>query len=317
MKRFQEQRWASSIIMTTRIIILLIILLNFSLTTFGQVDSILFNSIVNNPKTKLTTRSKSNVVIQEFHELTTPLNRWSAFREFHPNRKIKEIGIFLNGYSYKVWTKYDSLGNILELIDYSNPKISQTHENFFIRYKLKADSLLQKHFDHRVYESIQLNLERSYWYAKNESGKWNENSNEVPHGLLLRYSIVINDSNIITPIVVNFKGLNDSLIIKKSGIPSSKNYHFNITYSEANKIASQKGYGIQHGTVFQKSEVLRLSFRDGEYFWTISSILKVDWYKYNGSNSKRGTATGKTILINCRTGETNETDYQGIVNYCD
>ena len=97
-------------------------------------DSI-FQEIINNPKTEFSKKTYSGGIIKEFYDLNNQRNNWTAFNEFHPNGRIKEKGIFLNGYNYGIWTEYDSKEEIISQIDYSIPKQivgqNQIHINEF------------------------------------------------------------------------------------------------------------------------------------------------------------------------------------------
>lgn len=280
-------------------------------------DSI-FQEIINNPKTELDKKTYSGGIIKEFYELKNQRNKWIAFNEFYPNGRIKEKGIFLNGYNYGIWTEYDSKGEIISQIDYSIPKQivgqNQIHINEFQEALEIGDSIIKAHFDSAFVKAIKLNAPRSYWYTETNSGSWFEKASDNPVEITLRYSIVIRDTLYFTPIEIRIE---NKQVKSFKGIPNTESFQFQIDYQKVLEIAQSKGYGQIHKTAFKDSEFMKLAFKDDSYYWIISRIIEDKWEGYPDSNSGTITANGKTLYINSLTGETTESDFGGIINVCD
>jgi hypothetical protein len=300
---------------------ILFVLLIAHLICFGQntisSDSI-FKAIVENPRTKLDKKTYSGGIIKEFYEIKNQQNEWIAFNEFDLKGKIKEQGVYLNGYNFGIWKEYDTKGEIISQIDYSIPKQvigqNQTHSNIFQEFLAISDSIITAHFNSDFVKSIKLNAPRSYWYSETNSGSWFEKASKIPSKFTLRYSILIQDTIYFTPIEIRIE---NKQVTSISGIPNSESFKFQIDYQKALKIAQSKGYGQIHKTVFKDSEFMKLTFKDDTYYWTISRIAEDKWEGYPNSNSRTITANGKTLYINSLTGETTESDFGGIINVCD
>jgi hypothetical protein len=288
---------------------------------FGQntisSDSI-FKAIVENPRTKLDKKTYSGGIIKEFYELKNQQNKWISFNEFDLKGKIKEQGVYLNGYNFGIWKEYDTKGEIISQIDYSIPKQvigqNQTHSNLFQESLAISDSIITAHFNSDFVKSIKLNAPRSYWYSETNSGSWFEKASKIPDKFTLRYSIFVQDTLYFTPIEIRIENKQVKSI---SGIPNTESFKFQIDYQKALKIAQSKGYGQIHKTAFKDSEFMKLTFKDDTYYWTISRIAEDKWKGYPNSNSGTITANGKTLYINSLTGETTESDFRGIINVCD
>ncbi|MFT4661158.1 MAG: hypothetical protein ACI8XB_001429 [Patiriisocius sp.] len=300
---------------------ILFVLLIASSICFGQntiSSDEIFQEIVGNPKTELDKKTYSDGIMKEFYELKNHRNEWIAFNEFHPQGKIKEQGVYLNGYNFGVWKEYDSKGVIISQIDYSIPKQivgpNQTHLNKFTEAKEIGDSIIKSHFDSTFAKSIRLNAPRSYWYTENNSGSWFEKASKIPNEFTLRYSIIIQDSLYFTPIEIRIE---NKQVQSLKGTPSTESFKFQIDYQKALEIAELKGYGQIHKTAFKDSEFMTLAFKDDIYYWTISRIAEDKWKGYPNSNSGTITANGRTLYINSLTGKTTESDFGGIINVCD
>lgn len=300
---------------------ILFVLLITNSVCFGQkptsTDS-LFQSIVENPRTELDKRIYTGGIINEFYELKNERNEWTAFNEFDSQGRIKEHGVYLNGYNFGVWRKYDSTGKVTSQIDYSIPKQltgqNQIHLIEFSKVKDLGDSIIKTHFDSAFIKTIRLNAPRSYWYSKNNSGSWFEEAYEIPNKFTLRYSITIRDTLYFTPIEIQ---INNKKVISYSGIPDTNSFKLHIEYNEAFEIAKSNGYGQIHKTAFKDSEFMHLTFKDNNYYWVISRITKDKWEGYQDSNGGIITADGKTLRINALTGEATESEFGGLINVCD
>lgn len=300
---------------------ILFVLLFANSICFGQntisSDSI-FKAISDNPRTELDKKTYPGGVTKEFYELKNQRNEWSAFIEFDSQEKIREKGVYLNGYNFGIWTEYDSKGKIISQIDYSVPKLmvgqNQIHLDEFMEAKEIGDSIIKAHFNPDFVKSIRLNAPRSYWYTVNNSGSWFEKATEKPVEFTFRYSIVIRDTLYFTPIEIRIE---NKQVKSYNGIPNSESFQFQIGYHKALEIAKAKDYGQIHKTAFKDSEFMKLAFMDDNYFWTISRIIEDKWEGYPNSNSGTITANGKTLYINSLTGETTESDFGGIINVCD
>lgn len=293
---------------------------NFSLNLQGQTinksDSII-QSIINNPQTKLERDMKSDGSIKEFYELKNQRNKWTVYKEYYTDESLKELGVFLNGYQYGYWSSFDSNGKISSQIDYNSPKQivgkPQMFVNTFSEAMSIGDSILRAHFNPNVISNIRFNASRSYWYTDLNSGTWYENSENEPKSYLLRYSIVIHDTLIFTPLEVNLKKQQKLEIVSIEGFPSSSSFGFKIDYNRALEIAKAEGYGEIHNTAFHESEYLNLIVRDDEYYWVISKISDDLFRRVDKSNGGIISAIGKTLYINCLTGETTERDSEDVI----
>lgn len=300
---------------------ILFILLCASSICYGQnrnVSDSIFHVIIENPKTKLATRKFSDGIKKEFHELNNLRNEWTAFREFNPKRKLKEEGVYLNGYNYGIWTRYDAKGNIVSQIDYAIPKLiigeQQTHINAFDEVKEIGDSIITAHFDADFAKSIRLNASRTYWYTDHSSGSWFEKSIGKPKRYILRYSIVVDDTLFFTPIEIQ---ISRQKVTALNGVPTVHASQFKIDYQEALEIAKAKGYGQIHNTVFKDNEFMQLVFMDDTYYWCISSIKADKVQSYPQSNSLRITADGQRLYINAFTGDISVEDFEGVMHVCE
>ncbi len=304
--------------------IITIFIFTISCASFGQVkksvnaDSV-FSSIIGNPNTKLDRKTYTKRVVKEFYELQQNQNKWTAFKEYYGNGKIKEKGVFLNGDSFGIWLTYNKKGKVISKIDYSTSrKIIGNELGFEENFELcksNADRIIKTHFG--LDNKIKLNASRSYWYSENSSGTWFEKRIEKPTEFLLRYSYQATETNTFGIIELHFDS-DLNLITKKSkGLPTKKPYQFKISYDEAMKIAKSNNYGlINHQNAFKGSEYLELYFdsNDDSYKWIISNIPKTNWKAIENTNSGTITGIGKTLYIDSSTGLTKETDFGGIIN---
>ena len=303
--------------------IIIILILVISFPSFGQetsentinIDS-LFNSIIKNPETKLDRNNYPKGIVKEFYELQQKKDKWTAFKEYYSNGKIKEKGIFLNGDYFNLWTVYDKNGKVVSEINYSDSKIivgkNMGFEKLFEKCKSKSDSIINIHFG--IDNRIKLNASRSYWYSENNSGTWFEKRNEKPTEFLLRYSLYVSEFNSFGIIELHFDSDLNLIEQESKGLPSTKGYEFNISYDKAMDIAKSKNYGlIQHKNVFEDNEYLNLIFdkESDSYKWIISDVPETKWKGYKNTNSGTITGIGKTLFIDCSTGKTKETDFGG------
>lgn len=303
--------------------IIIILILVISSPSFGQeasentinIDS-LFNSIIKNPETKLDRNNYPKGIVKEFYELQQKKDKWTAFKEYYSNGKIKEKGVFLNGDYFNLWTVYDKSGKVVSEINYSDSKIivgkNMGFEKLFEECKSKSDSIINIHFG--IDNGIKLNASRSYWYSENNSGTWFEKRNEKPTEFLLRYSFYVTEFNSFGIIELHFDS--DLNLIEKEtkGLPKTQPYEFNISYDKAIEIAKSKNYGlVNHENTFKESEYLNLIFNqeNNSYNWVISNVPETKWKAYKNTNSGTITGIGKTLYIDCSTGLTNETDFGG------
>jgi len=293
-----------------------------SCSAFGQKNSIntdsIFNEILNNPNTKLDRKTYAKSIIKEFHELQLNENVWTAFREFYPNNNLKERGIFLNGDCFGIWKEYDENGNLISEINYllskklkgSNLGFEQISE----QCKSKADQIIKSHFGEK--NNFKLNASRSYWYSNNGSGTWFEKRSEKPKEFLLRYSYNVSDSLKFGVIELYFNSNLELIPNKVKGLPKTKPYEFKIDYLKAKDIAKSKLYGIaNHQNAFKESEYLKLIFdkNDDCYKWIISKVPETKWKGYKNTNSGTIIGIGKTLSINCSTGNSVENEFGGII----
>ncbi|MCA0133757.1 toxin-antitoxin system YwqK family antitoxin [Winogradskyella alexanderae] len=302
------------------IIIILISVISFQ--SFGQetsentinIDS-LFNSIIKNPETKLDRNNYPKGVVKEFYELQQKKDKWTAFKEYYSNGKIKEKGVFLNGDYFNLWTVYNEKGDVISEIDYSDSKIIIGNQLGFDKLlnncKSKSDNLINEHFG--IDSGIKLNASRSYWYSENNSGTWFEKRDEQPTEFLLRYSLFVSEFNSFGIIELHFDS--DLNLIEKEtkGLPKIKPYQFNISYDKAMEIAKSKNYGsINHKNAFTESEYLDLEFDNDNdtYNWVISNVIKTK--SLENENGKGGTINGigTTLSIDCQTGNIEETKFE-------
>ena len=299
-----------------------ILILLISCSTFGQEKPIdtdsLFNQILSNPKTKIDRRTYSESIVKEFYELKLNDNDWTAFRELYPNNKLKEKGIFLNGDYFGIWKTYDKNGNPISEINYFLSKKIKGNdlgfEEIFDQCKLKADKIIRSHFGKE--SNFKLNASRSYWYSKDNSGTWFEKRSEKPEEFRLTYSYNVSDS--LKFDVVNLYFNSDLELMKDEikGLPKTKPYEFKINYSKAREIATSRNYGItNHQNAFKDSEYLKLIFdkNDNDYKWIISNVPKTKWKGYENTDSGIISGIGKTLSINCSTGEVVESEFGGTI----
>lgn len=298
------------------------LILLISCSAFGQekpidIDS-LFNQIISNPKTKLDRRTYSKSIIKEFHELKLNENEWIAFREYYPNNRLKEKGIFLNGDYFGIWKTYDKNGNQNSEINYlKSKKIKGSNLGFektFEECKSKADQIIQLHFGEE--NNFKLNASRSYWYSVNNSGTWFEKRVDKPTEYLLRYSYNVSDTLKFGVVELHFNSDLELIEDEVKGLPKTKPYEFKIEYSKAKEIATSKMYGItNHQNAFKDSEYLKLIFDkdDNDYKWIISNVPKTKWKGYENTNSGIISGIGKTLSISCSTGEVEESEFGGTI----
>ncbi len=258
---------------------------------------------------------RSDGSIKEFYELKNQRNIWTVYKEYYADKSLKELGVYLNGYEYGYWNSFDSLGKIISQIDYNSPQRivgnPQIFENSFSEAMSIGDSTLRAHFNPKFISNIRFNASRSYWYTDLNSGNWYDNSEYEPNSFLLRYSIVIHDTLIFTPLEISLKKQKKLEIVSMGGFPSSPYLGFKIDYIRALKIAKTKGYGEVRKTAFHESQFLNLVMRDNEYYWVISKISDDLFRSVDESNSGIISAIGKTLYINCLTGDTTERDFEG------
>ncbi len=302
--------------------IIAILIFTISCSAFGQenptdTDS-LFNTIVSNTKTKLDRKTYSKSIIKEFHELELGENNWTAFRELYPNNKLKEKGIFLNGDYFGIWKTYDKNGNLISEINYLQPKkirgSNLGFEKIFEKCKSKADQIIQSHFGQK--NNFNLNASRSYWYSDNNSGTWFEKRSKKPKEFLLRYSYNVSDTLKYGVVELHFNSNLEFIQNKTKGLPKTKPFEFKIDYFKAKEIATSKRYGItNHKNAFKESEYLNLIFDKNNdcYKWIISDVPKTKWKGYENTNSGTITGIGKTLSINCSTGNVEESEFGGTI----
>ncbi|WP_020531040.1 hypothetical protein [Flexithrix dorotheae] len=299
-----------------------ILILWISCSAFGQEKPIdtdsLFNKILSNPKTKFDRKTYSKSIVKEFYELQLNENDWTAFREYYPNNNIKEKGIFLNGDYFGIWKTYDKNGNlILEINYFFSKKIKGSDlgfEKIFDQCKSKADQLIQSHFG--AQNNFKLNASRSYWYSDNNSGTWFGKRSEKPKEFLLRYSYNASDTLKFGVIELHFNSDLELIRDKAKGLPNTKPYEFKIDYFKAKEIATSLMYGItNHQNAFKESEYLNLIFDESDdcYKWIISNVPDTKWKAYKDTNSGTITGIGKTLSINCSTGDIDESDFEGTI----
>lgn len=299
-----------------------ILILSIPYSAFGQnsytnTDS-LFNQIMSNPKTKYNQETYSKSIIKEFHELQSNENDWIAFREYFPNKNLKEKGIFLNGDCFGIWKTYDKNGNLISEINYliSEKIVGRDlgFENIFDQCKSKADEIIQSHFG--VKNNFKLNASRSYWYSKNNSGRWFEKRSEKPKEFRLRYEYNVSDTLKFAVIVLHFNYNLELISDKIEGLPKNKPYEFKIDYLKAKDIATSKMYGkVNHQNDFKENEYLNLTFdKYGDcYKWIISDVPETKTEGYENKKCWTIIGIGKTLSINSSTGDIEESEFEGTI----
>lgn len=277
------------------------------------------NYIKFNPKVILDTFTRSKIKLVRY-ELKNGINKWVLNSEFYKSGKLKEKGLYLNGWSFGKWYKYDKKGNIISETDHSiGKKIKGKVLNFnelFRKYKGKSDSLLIERFGIIFFNKhIRFNAEKSHWYTSSNSGSFLEQRKSKPREYLLRYSIVENDTLIFTTIELRFEKKSNYKIQIEKGIPNIK-YDFKINYKKANEIAIKNGFGIEkHNNEFSEREYLSLFYNKEEqsYFWSISNIPKTLYSETLEGKIRKGI--GKSMRINCLNGEIKIGEYGGSIIY--
>lgn len=277
------------------------------------------NTIKSNPNKELDSFVRSKTTFKRF-QVSTGINNWTYNTEFYENGNLKKKGLYLNGWSFGKWYEYDKTGEIISEIDYSNAKVIKgkklNFESIFLKHRTESDSLLIARFGKSFFENhIRLNIDRSYWYNSSNSGNFLEQRKSIPEELLLRYSIVENDTIIFTPIEIRFKKESDFEIKEEKGIPKSY-YDFKINYQKAKVIAEKNGFGIErHNNEFSQQEYLSLFYNPKEqsYYWSISNVFETLYSETDNGKIRKGI--GKSIIINCKNGKVIIDDFGGSIIY--
>ena len=283
------------------------------------ITNSLIKKIQTNPKVVLDSFTRSKIKFKQF-KITTGNNDWTYNTEFYENGILKEKGLYLNGWSFGKWYKYDENGKLISEIDYSSGKIiigeKLNFENLFLKFKLKSDSLLIERFGKSFFENyIRLNAERSHWYNSSNSGSFLEQRKSKPKEFLFRYSIIENDTIIFTPIEIRFEKESNFLMIQEDGIPN-RYYDFKIDYHKAKEMTEKNGFGVhRHNNEFSRQEYLSLFYNSKEqsYYWSISNVPESLYSETNNGKITKGT--GKSMIINCENGEVIIDDFGGSIIY--
>lgn len=286
--------------------------------TIRSITDSIFFALSNNPKTIHDSYSRNSTNFYWWN-YDNSINKWSLYKSYYKNDTLKEKGIYLNGWSFGLWQKFDDQGQLISETDYSIPhrkarnllKYHQLLESL----ECKADSILITAFGKGFCDlHLILNADRTFWYTENNAGSLYENPEAMPHNLIYRYSIVFNDTLISKPIEIEFN-INDEFEPRfKYGAPKGEKFEFKIDYFTAANIAKVLRYGQTfHNTEFIQREVLRFVYSEnsGKYFWEISNVPESILLVENGVKIIKGN--GKTLSIDISSGQTKETKFEGYI----
>jgi len=279
----------------------------------------IIKKITTNPKVELDSFTRSKILFKQFN-ISNGTNNWTYNTEFYENGILKEKGLYLNGWSFGKWFKYNKNGKLISEIDYNSGKIiigeNLNYENLILKLKSKSDSLLIEKFGKSFFDNhIKLNAERSYWYNSSNSGNLLEQRKRKPKEVLFKYSIIENDTIIFTPIKIKFAIESNFIMKQVSGVPN-RYYNFKIDYHKAYEIAQKNGFGIKkHNNEFRNQEYLNLFYdsKKQSYYWTISNIPETSYSETNNVKIRKGI--GKSMIINCENGKVTIKDFSGSIIY--
>jgi len=282
--------------------------------TIDEISDSISIFILNHPKMEIDSFKASNTSFIRY-QLNTRANNWIFQNGFHKNKKLKEKGLYLNGWSFGKWYKYDDSSGLVKELDFSMPNSiidkNLKYHNLINKQKLKCDSLLSVKFGKSFFNNhIKLKPEKSYWYNSTNSGNLLEERKSIPNELLFRYSIVFNDTLIMTPIKLTFKMKDSFKLSESKGVPEKDSLSFKIKYHEAVNISREYKYGLKYNNnEFSEYECLRLiCSNDNKYYWIISRVPETVYTDdINGTILK---GIGENLIINCETGEVLETEFR-------
>lgn len=225
----------------------------------NQTDTITYQVLPEPPPIGVEVKTDSSVIrtntyedmnsVREFNELDS-LDR-TYYKEFYFNtHRLKEQGVFEDGYCVGVWRYYDNKGKLYKEIDFETGHKTlfggrtEPFDDIFIEMKSKGDSTLRSFFGSGFFEShIQWDPNRSYYYSQNDSGNWFEIPSEKPERFLLRYFVKLDSKNKYSTIEfeLNRKGRiisgEETLGLKQC----NSGCKFSVDYSKAIEVAKQNG----------------------------------------------------------------------------
>ncbi|MGZ3752217.1 MAG: hypothetical protein ACXVB0_11345 [Mucilaginibacter sp.] len=175
------------------------------------------------------------------------------FTEYYfNNRKLKEIGVFVNNDCYGIWKAFLPNGKLKYKIDYTNGVIiyydKKTYPYFDLQngVKLKGDSILEKVYGREFFSKhIIWDIGHSYIYHKDLSGDWTDNLDIKPTEFLLRYMIKFGGRTY--PEIVEFELNSNGKFVSGKDVkgleqlPTNNPKDFVLTLPKAIDLAKRRG----------------------------------------------------------------------------